>query len=200
MRKHHLCGARSVDERMAATDSSCHRKPDGEQARRNQITSGRVKRNLGPAHRHLPFRQFASHSIDERRGGTVLPKKSLAAGRRLNTSALPEHLEKMCLAPELALRRVLEDCPNLRNGCLRNLGWQSLTEPMVETLMAPQVQAHPFSPRSGFGRLEPIDHCQANGRNRRVSPVSARPGEGPLTEPIAGVQPAARELVFMPRS
>jgi len=100
----------------------------------------------------LPFLQFASHSIDERRGGTVLPKKSLAAGRRLNTSALPEHLEKMCLAPEPAFRRVLEDCPNLRNGCLRKLGWQSLTEPMVETLMAPQVQALPFSPRSGLGR------------------------------------------------
>jgi len=35
---------------------------------------------------------------------------------------------------------------------------------------------------------------------RRVSPVSARPAEGPLTEPIAGVQPAGRELVFMPLS
>src|SRR5437762_10521654 len=119
MRKHHLCGARSVDERMAATDSSCHRKPDGKQARRNQITSGRVKRNLGPAHRHLPFLQFASHSIDERRGGTVLPKKSLAAGRRLNTSALPEHLEKMCLAPEHSPQARLGGLPEFAKWLLK---------------------------------------------------------------------------------
>src|SRR5438105_15764204 len=38
----------------------------------------------------------------------------------------------------------------------------------------------------------------ANGRNRRVSLVSARPGEGPLPEPITGVRPARQELVFMP--
>jgi len=57
-----------------------------------------------------------------------------------------------------------------------------------------------YERRTVQGRLEPIDHCHANGRNRRVSPVSARPGEGPLTEPIAGVQPAGRELVFMPQS
>src|SRR5438874_5912754 len=43
-----------------------------------------------------------------------------------------------------------------------------------------------YERRTVQGRLEPIDHCHANGRNRRVSPVSARPGEGPLTEPIAG--------------
>ena len=40
----------------------------------------------------------------------------------------------------------------------------------------------------------------ANGRFRRVSPVSARPGEGPLPESIAGVRPARQELVFMPLS
>jgi len=51
---------------------------------------------------------------------------------------------------------------------------------MVETLMAPQVQAHPFSPRSGFGRLEPIDHCQANGRNRRILVIDTHSGEGLL--------------------
>ena len=37
-------------------------------------------------------------------------------------------------------------------------------------------------------------------RNRRVSPVAAGPGEGRLTERIAGVQPVRREQVFMPRS
>ena len=35
-------------------------------------------------------------------------------------------------------------------------------------------------------------------RNRRILPVSARPGEGPLPEPITGVRQARRELVFMP--
>ncbi len=34
--------------------------------------------------------------------------------------------------------------------------------------------------------------------NRRVSPVAFRPGQGPLTQRIAGVQPAGREQVFMP--
>ena len=35
-------------------------------------------------------------------------------------------------------------------------------------------------------------------RLRRVSPVAVHPGEGPLTERIARVQPVQRELVFMP--
>jgi hypothetical protein len=35
-------------------------------------------------------------------------------------------------------------------------------------------------------------------RNRRVSPVAPRPGEGPLTEPTAGAQPWPRERVLMP--
>src|SRR5712671_4336581 len=37
-------------------------------------------------------------------------------------------------------------------------------------------------------------------RNRRILPVSARPGEGPLPEPITGVRQVRRELVFMPQS
>src|SRR5213082_1498806 len=37
-------------------------------------------------------------------------------------------------------------------------------------------------------------------RNRRILPVSARPGEGPLPEPITGVRQVRRELVFMPLS
>ena len=36
-------------------------------------------------------------------------------------------------------------------------------------------------------------------RNRRVSPVAPRPGEGPLTEPTAGAQPWPRERVLMPQ-
>ena len=39
----------------------------------------------------------------------------------------------------------------------------------------------------------------ANGRNRRVSLIAIRPGEGRLTEPRAGAQPERRELVFMPK-
>src|SRR5205814_1030920 len=89
----------------------------------------------------------------------------------------------MCLAPEPAFRRVLEDCPNLRNGCLRKLGWQSFTEPMVETLMAPQVQAHPFSPRSGFGRLEPSNPVRLDDRFRRILALGARVRLGPLFHP-----------------
>src|SRR5258707_15744573 len=42
----------------------------------------------------------------------------------------------------------------------------------------------------------PCGHTKV--RNRRILPVSARPGEGHLAEPIADVQPARRELVFMP--
>src|SRR5258707_2431717 len=37
-------------------------------------------------------------------------------------------------------------------------------------------------------------------RNRRVSPVAPRPGEGPLTEPTAGAQPWPRERVLMPQN
>jgi hypothetical protein len=37
-------------------------------------------------------------------------------------------------------------------------------------------------------------------RNRRVSPVAPRPGEGPLTEPTAGAQPWPRERVLMPHT
>ena len=36
-------------------------------------------------------------------------------------------------------------------------------------------------------------------RSRRVSSVAVRPGEGPLTELTAGVQPAESEQVLMPQ-
>ena len=48
------------------------------------------------------------------------------------------------------------------------------------------------------GHVQPIWITNSDGRYRRILPVSARPGEGLLTEPIAGVQPAQPELVFMP--
>jgi hypothetical protein len=54
--------------------------------------------------------------------------------------------------------------------------------------------------RAIWGRSRRFDRGSADGRYRRILPVSARPGKGPLTEPIAGVQPAARELVFMPEA
>ena len=40
----------------------------------------------------------------------------------------------------------------------------------------------------------------ANDRNRRTSPIAARPGEGPLTEPTPAVRPRLRERVFMPEA
>ena len=39
-----------------------------------------------------------------------------------------------------------------------------------------------------------------NGRLRRISLVAGRPGEGPLTEPIAATQPRRQEPLFMPHS
>ena len=51
-----------------------------------------------------------------------------------------------------------------------------------------------------LGRLESAGRHQANSRNRRISSVAARPGEGRVTERTAGVQPAPRERVFMPHS
>ena len=46
----------------------------------------------------------------------------------------------------------------------------------------------------------PSSRDHANGRNRRISPVAVRPGEGLLSDHIAGAQPWRRELVFLPRS
>jgi hypothetical protein len=39
-----------------------------------------------------------------------------------------------------------------------------------------------------------------NGRNRRISPIAVRSGEGLLSDPIAGAQRGRRELLFMPQS
>jgi hypothetical protein len=40
-----------------------------------------------------------------------------------------------------------------------------------------------------FGSNFPIPGKSAKVGNRRVSLVAPRPGEGPLTEPVAGAQP-----------
>jgi hypothetical protein len=37
-----------------------------------------------------------------------------------------------------------------------------------------------------------------NGRNRRISPIAVRSGEGPLTEPTAAAHVREREPLFMP--
>jgi len=50
------------------------------------------------------------------------------------------------------------------------------------------------------GEIHVISGACRSGRNRRVSPVGARFGEGLLSEHTAGIQLARRELVFMPRS
>jgi hypothetical protein len=39
-----------------------------------------------------------------------------------------------------------------------------------------------------------------NGRNRRISSIAVRPGEGLLSDHIAGAQPWRRELVFLVES
>ena len=49
-------------------------------------------------------------------------------------------------------------------------------------------------------RLQRFDPASLNGRNRRILPVGASPGEGHLAEPIADVQPARRGPLFMPQS
>ena len=51
--------------------------------------------------------------------------------------------------------------------------------------------------RQSMRRRPRVYRAPANGWNWRVSPVSVRPGERPLTERTAGVQPARLEQVFM---
>ena|SRR6516164_7157146 len=48
------------------------------------------------------------------------------------------------------------------------------------------------------GRASRFHCCLANGRLRRISLVAGRPGESPLTEPIAAAQPRRQEPLFMP--
>jgi len=44
------------------------------------------------------------------------------------------------------------------------------------------------------------DRIERDDSSRRVSPITPRPREGRLTEPIAGAQPWPRERVLMPLS
>ena len=59
-------------------------------------------------------------------------------------------------------------------------------------------------PVSGAWRTTAIDLGQwlpggsADGRNRCISLVAKRSGEGPLTEPTAAAQPRRQEPLFMP--
>jgi hypothetical protein len=50
------------------------------------------------------------------------------------------------------------------------------------------------------GRTSPFSREGWKVCNRRLSPVAARPGEGPFTEPTPAVRPRPRERVFLPRS
>src|SRR6266480_4294979 len=63
-----------------------------------------------------------------------------------------------------------------------------------------EVQASTISTGVRFILNFPPVSRSLRSPERRILPVSARPGEGHLTEPVADVQPARRELVFMPRS
>ncbi len=51
----------------------------------------------------------------------------------------------------------------------------------------------------GLGRTLRFDRGSAKDRNRRLSPVASRFGEGRLTEPKAAARPWRPELVFMCR-
>ena len=51
-----------------------------------------------------------------------------------------------------------------------------------------------------WGRLASFDPRHADGRNRRISSIPVRPGDGPLTEPTPAVQPSRREPLFMPHT
>src|SRR5260221_309744 len=53
---------------------------------------------------------------------------------------------------------------------------------------------------SRYGSTEPSDGRQANGRNRRVSPIASGRGDGLLPDHRAGAQPQRQELVFMVES
>ena len=54
--------------------------------------------------------------------------------------------------------------------------------------------------RSRSQRRFPEDALVANVGCRRISPVPARPGEGPVTEPTPAVERSRRERVLMPHT
>lgn len=57
-----------------------------------------------------------------------------------------------------------------------------------------------FGRRSALGRFDSLTRGHPNGRNRRISPVALRHGEGLITDPTTAVQRWSRERVFMVES
>src|SRR5205085_12139449 len=115
---------------------------------------------------------------------TLGQRRVMAAIEACRTAALGGHVERC------------EDCGETRiayNSC-RNRHCPK-RQGLARAQWDAEVQY--LSPRgdSGWGRL-----LRANGGNRRASPVTPRPREGPLTEPTAGPQPCRREPLFMPLS
>jgi hypothetical protein len=51
-----------------------------------------------------------------------------------------------------------------------------------------------------MGRLRSVGGHPTNGCFRRISPTPVHPGDGLLSDHIAGFRPVWRERVFMPRS
>jgi hypothetical protein len=49
--------------------------------------------------------------------------------------------------------------------------------------------------RRVWSEYDGFDHRLSNGRYRRISPLAVRPGEGLLSDHIAGAQPWQRERV-----
>jgi len=74
----------------------------------------------------------------------------------------------------------------------RNALFQQLSVgPLKPTSLPPSILAP-------WGQTLRLDGGPANGRNRRILPVVVRPGEGPLTDPIAGTQPRRRQPLKLP--
>src|SRR5215471_10675450 len=70
--------------------------------------------------------------------------------------------------------------------------------PVLGEVFAPRSQDR--TPASATPRDPSLatDYRGSGLVHRRISPVAFRPGEGPLAERTAGVQPARPEQVFMP--
>src|SRR5229473_4777447 len=77
------------------------------------------------------------------------------------------------------------------------------TEQRIVGLPARKLQPDRTDARSWFGmtfaKETPAWRATPAVRFRRLSPVASRPGEGRLTDPIAGAQAWRPELVFMPQ-
>ena len=54
--------------------------------------------------------------------------------------------------------------------------------------------------KARFGEVHQLFAPSPKGWYRRISPIAVRPGEGLLSDHIAGAQPWRRELVFCPNA